>query len=259
LTGQVRAALNSVKISRDGIDVLKTEFWVIQAQYTMMQEELAAALAFRSTLVLYQDDADAVRNSLQRMFDAFNPKPGLSTADKTALNEKIRETRIAMTGVIKSSNGSDVALEQRWVATAIYATLETALAAADIVAADYDAEAPVVAQALTNLSVALAAFVPAFGTLSNNYLQYTFTGPGDETINLGANMTLMWSTNTALSVTAPTGFDTYAWYLNGTFTGNTTRTFTGTARNFIPTTHELTVKVTRGDLTYSKTVFFTVE
>jgi hypothetical protein len=88
---------------------------------------------------------------------------------------------------------------------------------------------------------------------------FTFTGPGDENINL-TNQALSWTANTPLSLTVSGAYTSYQWSLDGTpLSGATTANLSRTARNFSIGTHNLSVRVTNtGGTPYSKELTITV-
>ena len=264
LIAQAQAALQAVVISAlNGYDTLRTEQWVSPAAYAAMEGTLQDAIAIRVTLTGILADQGALTSAVQMLTAAlasWNPQPGLSIADKALLWEKIREAQEAMAGVMKSANGSDIADEQMWVNTAIFEALESALTAAQQQMFDADANQAAVDGALSTLTAALGAFNPQPGTLPSSFLEYTFTGPQDETINMGADRSLSWVANTTATITIAGGFDTHVWYVNGILIPDVDgNSYVLRARDYhVADNHQLTVRVTRDGVPYSKILIFSV-
>jgi uncharacterized repeat protein (TIGR02543 family) len=100
-----------------------------------------------------------------------------------------------------------------------------------------------------------ARWIPSTGNIN-----ITFAGPEDEAITLGDNQTLSWAANDSLTITAPTGYASYQWLVDGmvdeSVTGNE---FAKDARDFTIKRHTVTVRVkTAGGRWYSKETTFTV-
>ncbi|GHV32438.1 hypothetical protein AGMMS4952_22800 [Spirochaetia bacterium] len=87
-----------------------------------------------------------------------------------------------------------------------------------------------------------------------------FVLPGDETINLTGTPTVNvhWETD-SLTVTVPAGFTVSDWLVDGVSLVSTANPITIAVKDFRLGTHNLTAKVTKGGVTYSKTVRFTSE
>jgi uncharacterized repeat protein (TIGR02543 family) len=90
----------------------------------------------------------------------------------------------------------------------------------------------------------------------------TFTGPGDENIDLSLSyeQTLSWSLNTTLIAIVSEGFSPYRWALDGKeLEGETVSTLTLHAGELsVDKEHSLTAVVTKDDVEYTKLVTFTV-
>jgi hypothetical protein len=74
-----------------------------------------------------------------------------------------------------------------------------------------------------------------------------------------------WSDGGSLIATVPSGTGTWAngagfvWYLDSApLSGQTSASITISARDYVPGTHTLAVKVTKSGKSYSKTVVFTI-
>jgi hypothetical protein len=107
---------------------------------------------------------------------------------------------------------------------------------------------------------------PTFQTVAvictgSNGIPVSFTGlPQDETIELGADRTLLWSDNTALIISLPSDFESYQWFLDGEIMdGQTGSGITLYAGDYWIKDYRLSVRVSKNGKTYSKTVIFTVE
>jgi hypothetical protein len=84
-----------------------------------------------------------------------------------------------------------------------------------------------------------------------------FTDLKDETIDLSAaGHELSWADNTELSVTVA-GFDEFQWYVDGAPVSSGA-TLIKHARDFSVARHTLSVRVKKGNNTYSKTIYFMV-
>ncbi|GHU71888.1 hypothetical protein FACS189450_08690 [Spirochaetia bacterium] len=94
-------------------------------------------------------------------------------------------------------------------------------------------------------------------------------GGGPQAENLGnlenPAASIDWSDGGSLTATVATETDTWAdgaafvWYMDGTvLSGQTSDSITISAQHYVPGTHTLAVKVTKGGDSYSKTVIFTI-
>lgn len=91
-----------------------------------------------------------------------------------------------------------------------------------------------------------------------NKITYTFTGPEGESITLSAAQTLSWEKDEKITINVTEVFDSYQWRVNGMINGTTGNSITLSARNLGTGTHTVSLKVTIGSITYTKTIYFTV-
>jgi formylglycine-generating enzyme required for sulfatase activity len=132
-----KSVLSSASPSVDGSDVFTAKKWVPVDVYNALQESIAAAEAL-------QEDEDLSKSAIQAAIDDLKDKEAAFTAAKkngtgiqagnfTALQTAADAADGAMEGVVKSADGSDVALDTLWVETAVYEALESAIEDARII------------------------------------------------------------------------------------------------------------------------------
>jgi hypothetical protein len=91
-------------------------------------------------------------------------------------------------------------------------------------------------------------------------IQVTFAKPADETITLnGAGQSLSLSgAKNSITVTVTETFGSYMWFKDGVSAGVTANSITLTAAELGKGAHTIAVKVVKNNVSYSKTVKFTV-
>lgn len=90
----------------------------------------------------------------------------------------------------------------------------------------------------------------------------TFTAPADETITLSdvSGTPVSWAANTQLTVTVTETFTSYQWYLDGAvLSGQTGNSVTLSARSLRAGAHDLSLRISKDGVRYSKTLTFTVQ
>jgi hypothetical protein len=89
-----------------------------------------------------------------------------------------------------------------------------------------------------------------------------YTGPGNESVTISGNednQFLSWKDNGTLTITAPAGYDSYKWFVDGeAVSGETGSVFSRSVRQFSIKRHTITVQVVKDGKSYSNEMTFTV-
>jgi len=90
---------------------------------------------------------------------------------------------------------------------------------------------------------------------------YQFVAPQDESITLSGEQTLSWAENNVLHITVAESFTNYNWFINGKENKDNedNNEIKLNARDFSVGIHNITLKVTKNGVVYTKTIQFTVE
>jgi len=256
------ANYNSVETSTNGKNVTAPAQWVtagIKSAYlTVINNEKAKV----NNPVLSEEILSAAIANLADAADAFNAAKALGRyVNKSALQKAINDANSKMAGVIKANDGSQLMITDKWAAVAMFDNLNVALAAANEINNDEEADIQAEIDAAANaLNSAIAAFIIKNGDLIETGFGFnvTFNQPRDETITLSAAQTISWLKNEYLDINVTEQFDAYQWYVDGKIidgNGNSIRIF---AQDYSVAKHTLTLKVTKNGVPYTKTLNFTV-
>jgi hypothetical protein len=139
--------------------------WVTQAELTALETALAAAQAVADNADASQTQVDEAATTLTAAAAAFNASKkegaGYSAADTATLTAAISAAGTAKAGVVVNTAAVNVAVGTQWVTQTELTAFETALAAAQAVAANTGATQAQVDGAVATLSAATAAFTAA--------------------------------------------------------------------------------------------------
>jgi hypothetical protein len=97
------------------------------------------------------------------------------------------------------------------------------------------------------------------GTGGVGTITFTFEESADESFTLPENQTLSWTANTLLNLTVGGNYERYQWYLDTLPLDNTGASLSISANQLELGIHNLTVRVTKDGIPYSKELKFTVE
>ena len=249
--------------SGDGSEYKPNQRWVTPEAYNALNAALTAAEQARDNVNAVKVAVDAALANLITALNGFNPEYGKSVADKSELNAIIRQVEEELANVqVSDNNGLDIYDADEWVTTAEKTALAAVLNQARDIAGDWLAEQGDVYAITAVLEEAFGEFNPQAGKKAVGHLGFEihFNEPRDETITLGANQTLSWIRNDELTITVTEEFDAYQWYVDGAIkNGATGMSITLNAGNFARnSTHFVTLKVTKGNVPYTKTLIFTV-
>ena len=269
LTSAINAAqivCDSAVVSVNGKEYKSSVLWVTSAEKTAYQNAVNSAITAKYNPVLTDAEISAAQAALAAASAAFEnaKKPGAYKVDKSPLEQAIVNANAKMTGVTKAADGKTTLNTALWASFEMFAALETAAANAQayINSADNNEDDQSVVTAETAaLNSAIAAFIPQNGSLIETVFGFnvTFNKPQDETITLSAAQAISWVKGDKLTVNVSEPFDSYQWYVDGKIiAGASGNTIILNARDYSVTTHTLTIRVTKNDVPYTKTLYFTV-
>jgi len=256
------ANYNSVGTSTNGKDITAPAQWVtaeIKSAYlTVINNEKAKI----NNPVLSEEILSAAIASLAGAADAFDAAKALGRyVNKSALQKAINDANAKMTGVNKANDGSQLKITDKWATVAMFDNLNAALAAANEINNDEEADIQADIDSAANvLNSAIAAFIIKNGVLIETGFDFkvTFNKPQDETITLSAAQAISWLKNEYLEINVTEQFDTYQWYVDGKPIAGNGNSIRINARDYSATTHTLTLRVTKNGAPYTKTLYFTV-
>lgn len=258
-----QAECDAVNVSVNGKEYKSTVKWVTSAEKAAYQSAINYAINAKNNPELTDEQIAAAKAALDVATSAFEnaKKSGTYKVDKSPLESAIINANAKMTGVTESVDGSDVLNTDKWATPQAFNALNAAIADAQayIDATDNtDDDQDVVNTRVTTLNDAAAAFTTQNGLLIRTGIvfEYTVNMPKDENIVIPEVAAMSWVAGDTFTLTAE-GFDTYQWYVDGVLkaTGNT---FELKARDYSVATHNLTLRITKDDVPYTKTVTFKV-
>jgi len=257
------ANYNSVETSLDGKDVRAPAEWVTAGVKAVYLAVIGGEKAKVNNPAVTEEEINIAITNLNAAAVGFNDAKRLGRlVVKTDLQNAINNADAKMNGVKKANDGSQLMITDKWATAAMFDNLNAALAAASEINNDEEADVQADIDAATDaLNSAIAAFVIKNGVLIETGFDFkvTFNKPQDETITLSAAQTISWLQNEYLDINVTEQFDSYQWYVDGKViagNGNSIRIF---ARDYSPTTHTLTLRVTKNGAPYTKTLYFTVK
>ena len=157
------AAKNGIVVNTDAANVLVGSKWVIQAAMDAFNAAIAAANTVSQNAGATQAEVNLAEAALNEAITVFNDakqdgtKPG-PAEDKTALNTAIATATDARTGIVVDTAAMNVTVGTRWVTQAVMNTFEAAIAEAEAVAQDAEANQAEVDEAADTLNDAIATF-----------------------------------------------------------------------------------------------------
>ena len=155
------SAISLITVSADGNDILPAAQWVTAAAKADYQAAITAAKGVNSHIAATQEQVDGAKTALDTAASAFNTaKKSGNTADRTELTQKIAEAQNHLDTAERSTDGSDVWVDETWVSEAVYDAYQGAITGA-IAVRDAEAAAVTVNQ-VNNALAALAAKKTAF-------------------------------------------------------------------------------------------------
>ncbi len=110
--------------SEDGLTIGQSDRWVLPAIYTALETKISEA---NTIIATPSQDQATVENATNALTEAKN---NFNAAKKVGLKELSNNVESANTKILEASasaDGSDIALELKWVPTNIYETLQTKL------------------------------------------------------------------------------------------------------------------------------------
>ena len=265
LIGAVAAAeanYSSVETSTDGKDVRAPAQWVTAGVKAAYLAVINGEKTKMNNPAVPEEEIIAAITNLNNASDDFDNAKRLGRlVVKTDLQKAINDAKAKMNGVNKANDGSQLFTTDKWATVAMFDNLNAALAAAEAINNDEEADVQAEIDTATDvLNSAIAAFIIKDGVLVETGFNFkvTFNKPQDETITLSAAQAISWVLNEHLDINVTEQFDSYAWFVDGkqiTGSGNSIRI---RARDYSPTTHTLTIRVTKNGVPYTKTLHFTV-
>lgn len=270
--GALITAINAAQTGHDGfanVSVNGKEFksfqkWVTSAEKAAYQNAINTAIAAKNDPTLTDAEIANAEAALADAAAAFEnaKKSGTYMVDKSPLAQAIVNANAKMIGVTEAADGSKVLNTDKWATPEAFAALRAAIATAQayIDATDNtDDDQDVVNTKVATLNNAAAAFNTQNGSLIRTGIVFEFTVnmPKDENIVIPEVQAMSWAAGDTFTLTAE-GFDTYQWYVDGKFAADGD-TFILNARDYSATTHNLTLRVTKGGVPYTKTITFTVK
>ena len=157
------AAKTGIVVNTAAANVLEGTQWVTQGAMDTFDGVIAAAETVSQNTAATQAQVDAATAALNSAVAAFNAakqagtKPG-PAEDKTALNARITAANAAKAGIAVDTNGANVPMGTQWVTETVMATFDAAIAVAEAVAQDADANQAQVDAAADTLNTAITAF-----------------------------------------------------------------------------------------------------
>jgi len=255
------ANYNSVGTSLDGKDVRAPAQWVTAGVKTAYLAVINGEKAKMNNPAVLEEEIIIAIENLNNASGDFNIAKRLGRlVVKTDLQKAINDAKAKMNGVIKANDGSQL-ITDKWATVAMFDNLNAALAAAEAINNDGEADVQAEIDAATDvLNSVIAAFIIKNGVLVETGFNFkvTFNKPQDETITLSEAQTISWALNEYLDINVTEQFDSYAWFVDGKQipgSGNSIRIF---AQDYSVTAHTLTVRVMKNGVPYTKTLNFRV-
>jgi len=254
---------DAANVSVNGKEYKSTVKWVTSAEKAAYQNAINAANTVKNNPTLTEEQIANAEAALAAAFAAFEnaKKAGTYKVDKSPLASAIINAEAKKANVAKSTDGSDVLNTDKWATPQAFTALNAAIAEAQAYVDstdNNDDDQDVVNAKVAALNNAAAAFNTQNGLLIRTGIvfEYTVNMPKDENIVIPEVQAMSWVANDTFTLTAE-GFDSYQWYVDGALKGSG-NTFELKARDYSPTTHNLSLRVTKNGVSYSKTISFKV-
>lgn len=172
LTAAASAAATTAKVSVDGSDLYESEKWVTAADVSALKVAIfdahitshdpnATTAEVEAAIAVLTEAIDTFNDALQQGTtpDPITPElPDTPTPDKTALTGAIAAAIAAKTGATESVDGSNVDVDDTWVSADDVAALVAAIATAQGVVDDEEADQDTIEAAVTALNDAVQVF-----------------------------------------------------------------------------------------------------
>ncbi|AEF87021.1 putative lipoprotein [Treponema primitia ZAS-2] len=212
----------STKVSTDGMDVLTSQKWALQAAKTAFDSAITTAKTAAETSGALQkafDDALTALNTAKTTFTSASSAGSL--ADKAALRRAITEAQGLLTNTEVSTDGTEVSIYKKWVNSQTYKDdLSDAIVLAQAVVDVTDITQP--QTDVDNAKIALTTAINVFKGASKYGFNSTTGSVKDITITLYHGAEALSESPTVnivtrlshYTVSIGSGWTDIAWYLN---------------------------------------------
>lgn len=149
----------STKTSKDGKDIDPQEKWATKEQHDALKGliEVAKQLKVSDEIRVLDSTKSDLENGIKAFKDAC--KEGLKKAvDKSPLEDKINDAKKLKDSVKESTDGSDIAIGEKWVTSQDKQNLQAAITKAENVLKEADLTEEKVTNAVTELTTAMGTF-----------------------------------------------------------------------------------------------------
>ena len=162
---EANADLNSVSVSEDGSDIEKGMQWVTSEDKATFTSAINDAQQTADKEMPSEDDIAQALSALESAKQAFEEakKPGTKapTDAKEKLQTKTSEAESLLSSATKSTDGTDVTSDQKWVDDSTYDALQQAITKAQGLTSQDSPDAGEVQSAQSELESAMSAFESA--------------------------------------------------------------------------------------------------
>jgi hypothetical protein len=282
--GRANTAKADVVINTDAANVSVGTKWVTQTDLDTFNMAITAAEGVKNKVAATQTEVNSAVTTLDNAVSVFNDAkqdgtktgitpptinaetPAISGHPQNATYTKDTEATLTVTAGVSDGGvlsyqwykaaDNTAAGEQIGTNSASYAP-----STANVGTLYYYVVVTNTNNSVNGTKTALATSNRAAVTISAG-VSVRFNGlPEDQTFTVSRETgTISWKVNTAINLTGPDDFDTYAWDVDGkAVAGATTNTLTLHAQTYAMGTHTVTVKVTKSGKTYAKWAQFEIE